>query len=350
MADAARAGDLSGPISSRGPVIDMEPSITVTDAIRGAHPRVLVLMATFNGERWLLSQLQSIAAQHDVEVSLMVSDDASSDGTVGLVRNFCEHRLDLQMLQVSVPSGSAGKNFIRLMLAADPRGHDYVALCDQDDEWHSDKLATAADCLSRSNAAGYSAAVRAFWPDGRVSILRQSPAMTLADYVFEGAGQGCTFVLRADAFRAAQRLMEQHRKLLDPLHYHDWLLYALCRAQGQSWLFDARPCMRYRQHAGNDTGARSNGAGLMKRLRLIHSGWYGVQVETIARVCVAASGARSVGALRYLALIDSSGSPLIARLRLCTFVMLHGRRRFTDRCVLLLAAAAAKLSSAAGRS
>ena len=325
------------------------PATTAPDASNVRRPRVLVLMATFNGEHWLQSQLQSIAAQQDVELSLMVSDDASSDGTVGLLRDFCAHRLDLRLLQASASSGSAGKNFIRLMLAADPTGYDYVALCDQDDEWHPDKLSRAADCLEQGDAVGYSAAVRAFWPNGRESILRQAPATTLADYVFEGAGQGCTFVLRADAFGAAQRLMKQHRELLEPLHYHDWLLYALCRAQGQTWLFDARPCMQYRQHAGNDTGARSNGAGLMKRLRLIRSGWYGAQVETMARVCVAAVGARSVGACRYLSLIDSSRSALIVRLRLCAFVVMHGRRRFTDRCVLLLAAVAAKLTSAAGR-
>jgi len=317
---------------------------TAPNAPAVRRPRVLVLMATFNGEQWLQSQLQSIAAQQDVELSLMVSDDASSDGTVGLLRDFCAHRLDLRLIQASVPSGSAGKNFIRLMLAADPSGHDYVALCDQDDEWHPDKLSRASDCLARSTAAGYSAAVRAFWPDGRVSTLKQSPATTLADYVFEGAGQGCTFVLRADAFRAAQRLMEQHRELLEPLHYHDWLLYALFRAQGQNWLFDARPCMQYRQHAGNDTGARSNGAGLMKRLRLIRSGWYGAQVETMARVCVAAVGSRGIGARCYLSLIDSSRSTLTLRLRLCAFVMVHGRRRFTDRCVLLLAATGNMLS------
>jgi rhamnosyltransferase len=323
---------------------EMEPNMAAARTAGAKSPRILVLMATFNGEQWLRSQLQSIAAQQNVELSLMVSDDASSDGTVEVLRTFCAHRLELRLLQASVPSGSAGKNFIRLMLAADPSGHDYVALCDQDDEWHADKLSRAADCLVRSDAAGYSAAVRAFWPDGRVSILRQSPATTLADYVFEGAGQGCTFVLRADAFRAAQRLMERHRELLEPLHYHDWLLYALCRAQGRTWLFDARPCMQYRQHAANDTGARSNGAGLMKRLRLIRSGWYGLQVEAMARVCVAAAGTRSVGASRYLALIDSSRSALVVRMRLGAFVMLHGRRRFTDRVALLLAAAGNMMS------
>ena len=50
------------------------------------EPRVLVLLATFDGRRYLPAQLDSILAQHDVDVRVLISDDGSTDGTVDYLR------------------------------------------------------------------------------------------------------------------------------------------------------------------------------------------------------------------------------------------------------------------------
>ena len=307
-----------------------------------ALPRVLVLMATHNGAAWIEVQLKSIFAQTDVQLTLAIRDDASTDETVEITRSTCGERA-VRLERGTVPTGSAAANFFQLFRTVDVEGHDFVALADQDDDWHPDKLARAVTSLGRSDADGYSAAVQACWPDGKTSVLRQHPKTSVADYLFEGAGQGCTFVMRAAFFRAAQHALAAQRDKLTRIHYHDWTLYALCRSSGGRWFFDPVVCMQYRQHSANDTGARSDWLAISKRLSLIRSGWYGRQVASVAQLCVSSGGLREdIWAARYLARLSEAGS-LRGRLRLCGFVWRAGRRRWTDRLVLALAAVSGRL-------
>lgn len=300
-------------------------------------PRVLVLMATFNGAQWVGEQVRSIVAQQKVKLTLNVSDDASTDGTIAVI-NAASSGATLQVMCSNKSSGSAAKNFFRAIQAADISDQDFVALSDQDDIWEPGKLARATECLANSAAVAYSSSVEAFWPDGRTKLLTQRRTITASDYIFEGAGQGCTFVMRAQFFSQIQRHLAMHSAYLMHIHYHDWTLYALCRTQGQLWLFDDWPCMRYRQHSGNDTGARSNRSGIDKRLALIRSGWYGSQVDNIARFCIAVSGESVNGASEYLRRSEAAQGTWLGSLKLSIFLLRHGRRRLTDRLVLAWAA------------
>jgi rhamnosyltransferase len=294
-------------------------------------------MATHTGSRFITPQVESIASQVGVQVTLMVSDDGSSDDTLASIARALPPGMPLNLVQSALPGGSAGRNFFRLMLATDATGHDFVALADQDDRWMPEKLIRAVSCLEANEADAYSSAVLAFWPDGRERLMSQSPRQTSADFLFEGAGQGCTFVLRAALFMQLRAHLEQHQLAFASIHYHDWTLYALARALGKPWFFDARPGMHYRQHAGNDTGARGSFAALVKRLALIRSGWYGAQTRSIARLCqtVGGSGASAL-ATRYVQL--ASAAMRGRRLSLAAFAWRCGRRRLGDRIVLVVAA------------
>lgn len=303
----------------------------------GDVPHVLVLMATRNGASFVGEQVASIADQQDVLPTLVVSDDDSSDATIASIRASAPPGMPLQFVQSSLPGGSAGRNFFRLMLAARVAGHDYVALADQDDRWAPDKLSRAIADLHASQAEGYSSAVLAYWPDGEERLLAQSKRQTNADYLFEGAGQGCTFVMRANFFEQLQSRLAGQQMALGSIHYHDWTLYALARAMGRSWYFDDRPSMRYRQHAGNDTGARGNLTSLRKRVGLIRSGWYGSQTRAIAQLCATVNGSAAAAmALEYLHLANAAARGNRASLAL--FVWRNGRRRLLDRLALVVAA------------
>jgi rhamnosyltransferase len=300
---------------------------------------VLVLLATRDGERFLERQLASVLSQDGVDVRVTVRDDGSTDGTRALVaaRSALDPRVTL--MDDHAPSGSASANFFALIHAADLSGVDYVSLCDQDDEWMPSKLQRALAAMTTSCAQGYSAAVRAEWPDGRSKRLAQSPALRDADYLFEGAGQGCTFVLQSSLFARLRAMLDEHRPLLAELHFHDWALYALARAQSARWHFDPEPTMLYRQHGGNDTGARNSGGGIARRLALIRSGWYRAQVLAVTRLVHAVDPANDVAA-RWLRLTgDEVAGTMRDRAARACFVARHGRRRGTDRCIQVAAAA-----------
>lgn len=311
--------------------------MTFENVLAAARPRVLVLLATYNGAKWIDEQLTSILAQEDIDVEVRISDDRSSDTTAEIIQSGYGHDTRVHLTVSDRSSGSAGANFRRMFRQVSADGFSYVALADQDDIWHPHKMKTAVEAMARSHADGYSCAVQSFWEDGREKTLRQNPNMRPADYLFEGGGQGCTFVIKKALFDGVQQVCSKHEETVETLHYHDWLIYLFARVQGSAWYFDENPWMRYRQHGGNEIGSRGGGlASIYRRLDLIRSGWFRGQVKAALRV----------GSLmqRPTALIDrfahrfNTGDSVFRRIWMLAFVVRNGRRRLTDRLVLGISA------------
>lgn len=298
---------------------------------------MLVLLASYNGGRWIGRQIESILAQEAVAVRTVIADDGSSDETLEEIARFRPTGRVI-LSPPGAPTGSAAQNFLRLIRGASAAEFDFVALADQDDVWHPAKLSRACRALNSSASAGYSSATIAAWPDGREFTLRQTMRLRDADFLFEGAGQGCTFVLRADFYEKVRRFATTHEPLTREIHYHDWMIYALARSWGQSWTFDPTPSVRYRQHARNDTGARASISGVRKRLTLVKRGWYRTQLAAILAICVAAAPENSVIASWRSSFESPKGWR--RRFRLAGFALRSGRRKPLDNAVVVFAALA----------
>lgn len=122
-------------------------------------PRVAVLMSTYNGERYLREQIDSIASQRDVEVFLWVRDDGSCDETRALLLEFSKKpRGSILSWKVEMGDnrGFLG-SFENLLTGAE--GCDFYAFSDQDDYWLPEKLTKAIDALKTTGAALYASAV-----------------------------------------------------------------------------------------------------------------------------------------------------------------------------------------------
>lgn len=248
----------------------------------GPRPRILVLLAAYNGVAFLDSQLRSILDQEAVEVRVLVSVDASDDGTEALVDRWVARDDRVSALSHGQRFGGAAANFHRLFAAADLRGCDAVALSDQDDVWYADKLIRAVRALGSHHAVGYSSNVLAWYPDGRRRLVREASPQRSLDHLFQSAGPGCTYVVVAEEFDRFREWCADHREEIGQLDYHDWLLYAWVRTRQLTWYIDPSPSMDYRQHAANQLGASTGWRALAKRARLVRSGWYSHQVLTLA--------------------------------------------------------------------
>jgi rhamnosyltransferase len=301
-------------------------------------PNVLVLLATYNGKPWLHEQISSILCQEGVNVLIVIGDDNSNDGTKEMLINEWAEESRIQTRFWEKGSGSAGGNFRRLYRQVDVSRFDYVALADQDDVWYPGKLRTALLALETHGAHGYSCAVNSFWSDGREKIISQRPEQRGADFLFEGAGQGCTFVLTRELFQLVQRFCDEQAELSERLHYHDWLIYVLARAWGMVWYFDPRPWMKYRQHLGNEIGSRGSLKAITRRLALVRNGWYRNQVLAAINVFEAVTTQNAL-VVQFGAVLREPDSWARRRL-LARFAMKHGRRRLSDRLVLLFASTA----------
>jgi glycosyltransferase involved in cell wall biosynthesis len=100
-------------------------------------PEVEVLLATFNGESFIESFLESLSRQVGVRIHLRVSDDGSSDQTIKLIKLY-EAKFESCEIFLG-PSKGPTENFFSLI---ENSSHEYVALADQDDVWDESKLAT----------------------------------------------------------------------------------------------------------------------------------------------------------------------------------------------------------------
>jgi rhamnosyltransferase len=298
------------------------------------RPKVLVLLASYNGAKWIGAQLDTILAQEGVDVRIIIRDDRSSDTTIEEVGRFAaETRINL--LTSDKPSGSASRNFFALIHEHSSKEYDFVALADQDDLWHQDKLARACRALQISGAAGYSSATIARWPTGKERLVNLSGPPNANDFLFEGAGQGCTFVLSAKFFERFRQFISQHWNLIQELHFHDWAIYAIARTWALQWYFDPTPSLIYQQHESNDTGARGSLLGLRTRLALIRKGWYRDQLEKICLLSSAADPSAPRTSIWRAILHEHPSWRRTARL--VRFSLHAGRRRTRDQALLILA-------------
>lgn len=294
-------------------------------------PRVAVLLATLNGRTWIEEQVQTIFAQTGVALTLIVSDDGSTDGTREFLESTCAGRADMRLLPTTAPSGSSAANFSRLLRAVDTSEFDYFALADQDDIWMPDKLARACMLMRRKLVEGYSSNVEALYPDGRRAVVMKASPQHRHDHYFESPGPGCSFVL-------SRRLMRQLVPVLEAIaargdrifDYHDWFIYAFARRAGFRWYIDPISRMLYRQHQANVLGANIGLLPRWRRLKKIRSGWYFDEIQWQHRTLeslrsLMPSGRSTLPA--ELLQIDSLGK----RLRFCLRVVPQARRRFRDR-------------------
>ena len=121
------------------PALPSTKARSTTQPPDGDGASIDVLMATYNGERFVAEQIESILRQSHPDWKLTVRDDCSTDGTCAVVRDYARRHPDrIVAQQRGENSGSAEQNFFEMLLESTAR---YVMLCDQDDLWLDDKIA-----------------------------------------------------------------------------------------------------------------------------------------------------------------------------------------------------------------
>lgn len=247
-------------------------------------PKIAILLAAFNGTRWLPEQLDSILTQTGVSVSVFVSVDRSTDGTETWFdqRALVDSRIIL--LQHGEQFGGAASNFFRIIREVDFTKFDYVSFADQDDVWLPDKLSCAYEMLVSTESDGYSSNVFAFWPEGRKVLIKKSQPLVKWDFLFEAAGPGCTYVMRKGLACAVQDVVRTHWDEVQEVGLHDWFAYAYARANGYRWVIDDVPGMLYRQHENNQVGVNAGWRAFVHRAGKVLSGWGLAQSALIARL------------------------------------------------------------------
>jgi rhamnosyltransferase len=290
---------------------------------------IAVLIATYNGKQWLFEQVESILQQVNVHLTLFVSDDHSTDGTLEYLKELVQLDSRVVVLPQTARMGSAGKNFYRLVCDVDTSCFDYVAFADQDDIWNLDKLSRHVELIKVENAECVSSNVMAFWPDGSQKLIRKSQPQKTFDFVFEAAGPGCSFLMTPWLVSKLREEIQSPSSPAKDLVMHDWLTYAICRAYKRRWVIDHVPSLMYRQHANNVIGANSGIKAILNRLRKINDGWYRSEVSKICEVVVGINSDPKLIKLSGLL----KARTFLSQLHLLSYVF-QARRKLLDRVVL----------------
>ena len=108
-------------------------------------PSIAVIMSTYNGERYVRDQIESVLVQDAPNVRLYIRDDGSSDETPAILAAY--ERAGLATVTYGSNIGAAS-SFFSCLKNAQPA--DYYAFCDQDDLWLTDKLSRATAMLENA--------------------------------------------------------------------------------------------------------------------------------------------------------------------------------------------------------
>lgn len=246
-----------------------------------------VVMATYNGDRFLAAQLDSILAGTLRPDLVLLRDDGSADATPAIIDKYRAARPGLVRLLPAGPRLGAAGSFLHL-LASLPEDTRFAALADQDDIWLPERLARARAALE---AAGETApalyCARQILVDAAGRELRLSPLWrrppSFRNALVENIVTGCTAMLNRPALD-----LVRGRPLPD-VAFHDWWLYLAVTGAGGRVIFDPEPALRYRQHGGNVTGGVvSLRDDLARRARRLAAGASGSVIRANARALAAA--------------------------------------------------------------
>lgn len=249
--------------------------------------RVAILLCTFDGQRFLSDQLESLRNQTYPDWELWVSDDGSQDRTCAILESF---RSDAGIERLSIHNGPAegfAANFLSLVCHASISA-DYYAFSDQDDVWEPEKLARAVNWLKtvpHDVPALYCSRTRLVDADnneiGLSPLFPKSPSF--ANALTQNVGGGNTMVFN----QAARELICQAGDAVDVVA-HDWWAYLVVTGCGGQVFYDPVPSIRYRQHENNLIGADSSWSARLVRLGQMFRGrfsqWTDRNIEALQRV------------------------------------------------------------------
>lgn len=233
--------------------------------------RLAILLATYNGARFLDAQLASLEALDWPEIYIIASDDGSSDGTRAKLEDWSRRWAKGRFRWRAGPGRGFAENF-RALLGEDVGDAALIAFCDQDDLWDRRKLRIAAMAPDMAGDRPALFCSRTRLVDGAgTRVLGLSPLFVrqpcFQNALVQSLAGGNTMVFNRPAHRLLQAAAGRSGFVS-----HDWFAYQMVSGAGGRMTYSAEPLVDYRQHETNLVGANT---GLLPRLRRMVAGFGG---------------------------------------------------------------------------
>ena len=231
---------------------------------------VTVLLAVYNGEKFLQEQIDSILNQTVSDIKILIRDDGSTDKSQDIINEYASKYPDKISLLSGEPTGSASANFGELLKQCDD---DYIMFADQDDVWFKDKVQKTLDTMLKSENNEKSVPVLVHSDmsvtDSQLNVKAKSffdyqkiftDDLSMSRILVQNYVTGCTVMIN-------RALKNKAIPLPEGAAMHDWWLALVASAFGKIETVNL-PLMYYRQHGENQVGAKA-GSGLAFIVRKI---------------------------------------------------------------------------------
>lgn len=224
---------------------------------------IKILMCTYNGEKYIKEQLQSIVDNTADNWNIVVSDDCSADDTVKIIEEFKKNFPDKIIVNVNRTKKGAIVNFLSNIYEIGLTLHDddFIMLCDQDDIWNPDKIRKTMDSMAEltdhcGNRMPLLVCSDAAVADDQMKVISDSfrkmnnykiRNLDFPHLMMENKVQGCTVMINKSLALMLDRLPKSATM-------HDGWLGLIASAFGKIKYID-EPTMKYRQHGKNVQGS-----------------------------------------------------------------------------------------------
>ncbi|OUJ73884.1 glycosyltransferase family 2 protein [Hymenobacter crusticola] len=223
--------------------------------------KVTILLATYNGAKYIEEQLDSILQQTHTNWELLIRDDTSSDATLRIIATY-QARFPDRIFIINDDLGNLGStlNFNALLRLARKKDAAYIMLCDQDDFWLPDKIAYSLAkmrSLEHKYGKNFSLLIHTnfHYVNTELKIIKASrnfqatkiPQLNLCHLLAQNPVYGCTTILNS-------KLLNVIGDIPPRAENHDYWIAMVASALGKIYYADKKTIL-YRQHGKNISGS-----------------------------------------------------------------------------------------------
>jgi glycosyltransferase involved in cell wall biosynthesis len=253
--------------------------------MQSGDPLVSIVIATYNGARYLREQMASVLAQTYPSMEIIAIDDCSSDDTVAILHEIVGSDSRIKIFRNEANLGHI-KTFERGISLC---SGEYISLCDQDDAWDTNKVRAMMDAWEDDADLIYCDSL--FVDESGNSLGRKvSDIKNLTSYT-----SAIPFIIGNTVPGHAAMFTKELARQTMPFPsaiIHDWWLAFVAAANGKVQFFD-KPLVKYRQHSGNVIGAIKV-KGRKKKSKEDKQALIRERVGLFYKICPASSDAKEV--------------------------------------------------------
>lgn len=221
--------------------------------------RVNILMSTYNGEKFVAEQIESIQKQTYTDWNLIIRDDGSKDGTCEIIENFINN--DSRIKLIRAENVGVIKSFHELVI--NNNDADFYFFADQDDYWLPEKLTIMLEeAKKHDNTIPVMYYTDLKVTDKDLNVTSESMIRSQSDHANTSLVQELTENTVTGAASMINYELAKLWQTTNDIIMHDWYLAIVAAALGELVYID-QPTHLYRQHDSNVLGART----LAKRIR-----------------------------------------------------------------------------------